>query len=415
MVNTHVKTSISSQMKSDQLLVSNFGKQRSKALQAWNKSDKPLSWADTDSAESGAYMQLLLILHDDPRSRPTELKKSRESLSYQQLAKLFSNIVRRQKAVAPVSHNGSFFHALPLSFSKIRNMVPSSENDDDSDSVVISIFSKILKKMGIHFVPWHKCERDDTRATAVQPDWWLIVKASPLAELNNSLPKEPQEVHAEVANEIMSSNPNAPWTLSTKLQDMGPLWMKYTLPTDWSLSAASLPATNPGNPVHYIKATYEYVESHFDGRIWWHHLALVWGILWSKIVPFVFSPRSPSVGPGDLNDEIRALRWLQGTSKYHGGCSNPVPFITMVSTTIFALLDSNSPLSIRATQNKNSFGKGWTTKHGLLQRHVAVCWDLIKAKPFRKQRNKCDKLDQDRCCKGQQSSCFESSKVQKKL
>jgi hypothetical protein len=35
-----------------------------------------------------------------------------------------------------------------------------------------------------------------------------------------------------------------------------------------------------------------------------------------------------------------------------------------VSTTIFALLDSNSPLSKRAAQNKNAFGDPWTSKHG---------------------------------------------------
>ena len=363
LIAAHVKNNIALQIKSDQQLISSHGKARKAALQAWLKSDKPLSWVAADSRNSGAYLQLITILNSDPRSAPEELQKSPDLCSSQQVAKLIYQISKRDKPTAPVSPTGSFFPALPLAFTRIRNSLPHSDNPD---TPIIPIFAKMLTKMNIHFIPWHKCESQNTRAYVVQPNWWLFIKSSPMAQINQQLPKQPEEVHAEVADHAMSTDPNAPWSLPQNLQDMGPLWNKYSLPSDWSLNAASLPASCPGHANHYVRATYEYVEAHYDGRIWWHHLALVWGILFSKVTPYVFAPRDDTpLTNGLLDDQIHRLPWQKRTFQNHGGVSVPLPFITMVSTTILALLDSNSPLSVRASQNKNALGNHWTAKHGM--------------------------------------------------
>jgi hypothetical protein len=369
LINAHVKSSISNQIRSDQQHISKYGKARQAALKEWNKSDSPFSWAAANLNHAGSYVHLLILLKEDHRSRPSELQKSPESYTYIQLAKRLCNISAMLNPVAPVSLSGSFFTALPLAIKRIRSTLPLSGSTDPG-SYVISIYAKVLKKMNIHFIPWHKCEmRVVNRAYAVQPDWWMMLKACPMAEMEKTLPKEPQDAHAELANHIMNTDPNAPWSLPPHLDDMGTLWDKYTLPSDWSLDAASLPSSPPGHPNYYVRETYEYVENNYNGRIWWHHLALVWGILFSKITPFVFGPKNPALGSRDLDREIRALPWSKTTSQNHGGCSNPVPFITMISTTIFALLDSASPLSVRAAQNKNAFGNAWTSKHGVSSSH----------------------------------------------
>jgi hypothetical protein len=41
----------------------------------------------------------------------------------------------------------------------------------------------------------------------------------------------------------------------------------------------------------------------------------VWGILFSKITPFVFGPKNPGLGSCDLVTEIHALPWSKTTSK----------------------------------------------------------------------------------------------------
>jgi hypothetical protein len=399
LISAHVKKSIAVQIKSDQQVISSHGKARKAALQHWIKSDQPLSWTPNNSRSSGAYMLLITILHSDPYSKPSDLQKSLESYSYTHVAKLMCNISKKGKPVAPVTPNGSFFPCLPLALARIQNSLPFCENESP-EAPVIAIFSKMLSKLKIHFIPWHKCETQNSHAYVVQANWWMMIKASPMAELSQQLPKKPEEVHAEITDHVMAADPNAPWSLPRLLQDMGPLWRKYTLPSDWSLDAASIPSSIPGSENHYVRATYEYVEAQYNGRLWWHHLSLVWGILFSKITPYVFAPRgNVPLTTAPLNDQIHGLKWERGTSKNHGGCSMPLPFVTMVSTTILALLDSSSPLSKRIAENKNALGKPWTTKHGMSQsRNLMVSQSLMTCL-FREQGNTCGQPDTHRRCR----------------
>jgi hypothetical protein len=363
LVTAHVRNNINTQLKSGRSIVAAHGKARKKALNLWLKSDKPLSWNKGKSESSGAYLQLLIILNEDPNTRPTALRKAPESYTYLQLAAGFYNASDKKKAVAPICGNGAFFPSLSLGFTRIRKLVSTFDKPDDN--IIIAIFAKMMKTLDIHFVPWHVSDKATSRAYVVRADWWMMLKAGPVEDINKYLPEEQEDEHAEVADHVQLMDPDAPWSLCDKLEDMGPLWNKVTLPSDWSLEAASLPATRKGDPNHYVTATYEYVLNSYDGRIWWHHMGLVWGILFSKITPYVFPPKMPRLGNGPLNDEVRKLPWLKGTSENHGGCSVGFPFITMVSTTIIALLDSRSPLSIRASENKHALGKPWTTKHGM--------------------------------------------------
>jgi hypothetical protein len=361
LVTAHVKKGISTQIKSDLRFISSHGKARRTALNAWNKSDQPLSWSSQDSHTGGGYAQLMTILNSDPSSPATALQTSPVQCSYSEIASLLYGISVKKQTMAPVWRYGIFFPALLLAVGRIKRTLPPSEGH----APVVSVLAKMLRRMKIHFIPWHKCDRKDTRAFAVHPEWWLMVKATPAADINRCLPKAPEKANEEAAERIKCADPSAPWELPTKLQEMGLLWNKYLLPTDWSLDAASLPSSNPAKANHYVKETYEYVESHYDGSIWWHHMSFVWGYLFSKMVPYVFLDRGCiDLHHGPLDDQIHSLPWIRRTSQNHGGCSMPGPFITMVSTTIFALLDANSPLRIRATKNRNALGSHWTSKHG---------------------------------------------------
>ena len=277
---------------------------------------------------------------------------------------MYQSVIRSSpRCFAPMTNNGVFFPALQIAISRIQKTLPCSV---EQRHAIVAVFAKMLMKMKIHFVPWCKSDRQNSRAVIARADWWMIIKATPMAEITRHLPKEPEQVNEEVAVHIMSRDRNAPWSLPDKLQDMGALWNKYLLPTDWSLEAASLPPSSPGQENHYIRETYEYVQANYNGRIWWHHLAFVWGYLFSKVPPYVFPPRGNVTLHGrDLDAQIHALPWLERSSKNHGGCSDPLPFVTMMSTAIFALLDTNSPLNIRAAKHKNAFGKPWSNKHGM--------------------------------------------------
>jgi hypothetical protein len=363
LVYSHVKNSINTQMLSETSFIAKHGKARKKALGLWLKSDKPLSWNKDKTDSHGAYLQLLIILNEDPNTRPSGLRKAPESYTYLQLAAGFLKACDKNKAFAPISGNGAFLPSLSLGFTRIRRLISTFNKPDDN--IIIAVFAKMMKTLNIHFVPWHVSDKSTSRAYIVRADWWMMLKAGPVEDINKFLPEEPEDEHAEVADHVQLMDPDAPWSLCDCLTDMGPLWNKVTLPSDWTLEAASLPATRKGDSNHYVTATYEYVLNSYDGRIWWHHMALVWAILFSKITPYVFSPKTPQLGNGPLIEEVRRLPWVKGTSENHGGCAVGLPFITMLSTTIIALLDSRSPLSIRAGENKHALGKPWTTKHGM--------------------------------------------------
>ena len=343
------------------------GKARKQALQLWSKCDKPLSWGSDPQSPSDTYRQLLVILNDDRQGQLATLKTSPETYTYLDLAKHFINIIQKRKVVAPVSPHGSFFPSLGLAMTRIHKTISSDE--DNSYQSVITVFAKMLKKMDIHFVPWHKADRPNSRAYVVQGDWWLMLKPGSSAQINQRAHPEPAALHADLASQAHRENKHAPWSLPDKLQDMGPLWQKTVLPSDWSLQYASLSNTQAGHKNHYVKDTYEYVQNFYDGEIWWHHLALICGILFSKITPYVFAPTAPiftkaiDTGP-QLIAEVRKLAWLQTKSEHHRGITSSQPFVTMISTTIIALLDDGSPLKQRMVKMNNALGDGWTTKHG---------------------------------------------------
>jgi hypothetical protein len=362
-VRTSIKTQLRSLDRSDQRL----GKARKSALKQWCTSDKPLSWGSDAQSTSDTYRQLLIILNDKSEAQAPLLKTSPESYTYMDLARRFINMSQKKKAVAPVSSQGSFFPSLGLAIEKIQRCLTS--NNDETYELVINLFGKMLKKMDIHFVPWHKADRNNTRAYVVQGDWWLMLKPGSSAQINRRIRKDPDDLHADVANQAHRDDKHAPWNLATTLQEMGPLWKKVVLPSEWDLKHASLAGTQPGHKNHYVKETYEYVRNIYDGEIWWHHMALIWGILFSKIIPYLFMSEASMLtstvhsGP-QLIADVRKLAWLKTRSESHKGLTNPQPFVTMLPTAIIALLDCASPLRQRMGKNKDALGDGWTAKHG---------------------------------------------------
>jgi hypothetical protein len=151
----------------------------------------------------------------------------------------------------------------------------------------------------------------------------------------------------------------APWEIPHELQGMGQLWQKKVRPQQWSLGQASLPGSG------YVLETYRYVDAKFSGDIWWHHMAQVWAVLFSRITPYLFRDRTVTidgVGETEITKQIRNMEWVDPKSDKQKGCTIGLPYITMLSTFIIALLDKSSPLW---NEFKNfGFGGAWSDKHG---------------------------------------------------
>ena len=67
------------------------------------------------------------------------------------------------------------------------------------------------------------------------------------------------------------------------------------LPCDWDISHASLGNLQKKKDAAYVCNIYDFVEANYDGTRWIHHLALIMGILFSRIVPYVFWPKEEKI------------------------------------------------------------------------------------------------------------------------
>jgi hypothetical protein len=68
-------------------------------------------------------------------------------------------------------------------------------------------------------------------------------------------------------------------------------------------------------------------QPYYDGNIWWHHMAFVWALLWSRVTPFVFVEKSGPINgrnSTELTAAVRKLRWVEGASKSHKGVTDSV-------------------------------------------------------------------------------------------
>lgn len=347
-----------------------LAQRRKGALKLWEKHDYPLTWNLSNSTRRGCYHHLLEILNDNPnKDCLPSLQHSSDRLTYNQLA---SSLVAfatsdRQQVMAPIASNGYFAHALPLAVKQMERFKPVNTTLVE---FARDIFASMFRKLEIHFLPWHRdAAAHGGRPRAVQADWWMVIDRADCS--GSSVPADHRvtQTSTMVALSVAAEDPSAPWRISGKLRDMGSLWKKTTRPEDWSLKRASL-----GN-VDYISETYHYVDRKYTGTNWTHHMAMIWAILFSRVVPYVTHDNTlgykNSSSAKEATRIVRDMPWKKAEENRRG-VKDRGPYIVMMSTAIMALRDPQSPLSVRARKNKDALGKPWTDKHGMRIGHSYV-------------------------------------------
>lgn len=331
--------------------------------------DKPLSYGDGKSNARGGYQCLLVILDEDPRNPITELKTSPDRYSHEQIARI---IYRCGTSVPttitnPLMRKGAFLPALGLGFARIHDNKGPIRDDI---LLVVALMERMMRKMEIHIVPWAKGDQVTNRASPTRGDWWLKIRYTGSSNAQKQLHEDPANQQVIQVQHALDRNTDAPWSMPGLLKDMGPLWTKCRLPSQWGLEHASLPGTQSGDENHYMKETYEYVKDEYDGNIWWHHMGLVWALMFSRMAPYLCVPKNIKLQESQsiprMSQEIQQLSWVKSVSKSHRGMTSPMPFITMMSTTIISLLDARSPLRRRMADNNSNMGAVWTKKHGIV-------------------------------------------------
>ncbi len=341
--------------------------ERKKMLTSWEKDEFPLTW-NSSNCQKGSYNKLLIILNKDTSKQTLpSLQHSSVQLSYHELGALLVKLAKSPStsaARAPIKSKGFFSYALQMAYVQMKHQTPDHTNHED---FATEIFATMLKKMEIHFVPWN-CDpsgRPGPNPSKVDPEWWMIIDRTK-PHLNVPIPQSIAESSRAVALEVATANVSATWSIPAKLHQMQDLWKKTCRPDDWNIEHASLQDTGAGDNYKYVAETYEYVDNIFDCSKWQHHMALVWAILFSRVAPNISYRKADSKpkdqSEGAITKKIRDLPWVLPASKHRKGIKSPKPFVTMVSTTIIALRDPQSPLYQQAGA-RNGFGKEWSEKH----------------------------------------------------
>jgi hypothetical protein len=322
-------------------------------LVKWQKLEEPFSWGSQGSKETYQTLVQLLQSPDDNETNP--LKESSQDMTYVQLA---THLVewglryaeKEPEIKAPLVKNGICSMSLRMTAPLTLAMLGSKHE-------TINIWSATLEKLKICFLPWR---RNGGNAYLTTHTSWLYIQKSTMMMNPNRKPEAAQEIAIAAANQDRS----APWKVPQLIGQMGPFWEKNVLPDEWDIKNATL--TNHEDH-RYVSQTYEWVRDNFDGAKTTHRLGIVLAIMVSALLPNINWDKNlpntlltPNMTTVELTKKLRdELPWIKGT---HKGISDKRPYITMMSTAIISLLESDSPLR-KYVDDKKSLGSPWTDKH----------------------------------------------------
>jgi hypothetical protein len=370
LVERGIRPSIKQQLRSP-LPVSEYGRQRQIAFNQWRGSARPLSFGDEQGTN---YALLLSSLCETVEDNAANSCKVSETFTYLRLAGLMIKTVTDGGPVAaPVQKHGSFIEALRIAVTEIRSLF--EIHDNDQEGVVQGLLAMTLKLLQIHFIPWHAPSRNSryTRVLVSHRYWMTIDRTNPASSSSlqgsSSRLRINERRTRQVAAETVMTHLSSDWSVPETLSHMADYLDKTVLPVQWAIEFASLGRKTPPPDSLYVHETYKWVEENYRGNYWRHHMALVWSILVTAVLPRIYIPDAaraqvlPSHSGTEAMEIIRNWRWVgnPGTKK---GLKQPEPFITMVTAYIMALLDQSSPLMVGFKKRKG-LGNPWTSKHGM--------------------------------------------------
>ena len=143
-------------------------------------------------------MHLMTILSEDHERPIKQLQHADEQWGYEQLARHFWAIGTSETArpSAPVTKNGAFPSALGVAIRYIKGRCKAGV---DGDMWMINIFASMMRRMSIHFVPWHKnANAGGSRPRAVQADVWMIIRQAGPSRGGGQKTREDEEMMDEV-------------------------------------------------------------------------------------------------------------------------------------------------------------------------------------------------------------------------
>ena len=308
------------------------------------------------------------------------LAKPKSSMTYHEFGYRFYAMGRRSNPDAigaPLRPKGPTASLLPLA---VKRLVAIGSCTTATESMYVTdIFAHCASVMRIHFIPWHSGSLTGQRRTLLpRHDHWLIldkargkIPATAIAVVKKANPTSASQQGSQY---MTTNNSNTPWTAHAPLSEIPNMKKKINLPYDWSQENASIKQAKKTKG-QMIQKTYQWFEDNYDGRQWKHKLAIVFAILFSRIIPNVYTDPDErgevkdammtTENVEELTSLVRRLSWVD-TKRASGskGSATRLPFVTTVSTYILAMMDERSPVRVDMQAKKGVVDASWSHKHG---------------------------------------------------
>jgi hypothetical protein len=341
-----------------------WAQRRLGALKIWRKHKTPLSY--------DALEHLTEAVVRDPRAVGSGLPMYSVDLMdhkvFGSLLTSYTSVLAKTSVKPPLSSEGSLRHVLPVALGFIHGLSNHSD-PKEQDAFAAKVIAYVAHDRKICHIPWSSPERTEAggvRRKVVFNYWRTLSTArqsvsQPFTSMGARATSPPLSPAKASAKRALMNDVNGEWDGSMlKVSELHSILHKRTLPTDWQIANLNLPDG-------YVKDTYHWVQTHIDFSKPVHQLALLVGILFSKVSPQVGYPDNTatmlrSLPPAKLTARIRQTEWIY-PSRRSRASQDVSTNMMMLATTIIALAEPSSPLNRFADNNGAALGTQWTGKH----------------------------------------------------
>ncbi|CCM06536.1 uncharacterized protein FIBRA_08809 [Fibroporia radiculosa] len=277
---------------------------------------------------------------------------------------------------APLISRGGSIAVLQAAVELIHAYVPPALEGLQHEQWCIDVLLIAARGLQICYVPWSPPNPQGAgrRSSKVVWNYWKNVSKadrSPrptlIDQIEHAFALGPSQRGKEAAFNAAMASSQSPWDVaSIRLSELGHYLNRQVLPTEMKFSYANIAQQDTG----YCSQTYRWVLAHFDFGKPLHQLALICGIVMSKVAPNVFYTTQddplhipPTMTPDEVTSFIVDAPWITNTTRK--GAKDGGPFVIMFTVLIISLLEPASPLYRQyvATGKRHGLGGAWTKKH----------------------------------------------------
>jgi hypothetical protein len=345
-----------------------WAEQRLSALQAWKKTQHPLSYDALD------ILSKLVAATEDQHTGDVPLHPPTD-ISHKAFATHLVNFddSKPNPCYPPIIHDGSLRTVLPIGIQYIKQSSAQEEPTAQSTFAIdlITYVSKLTNIFNVKRIPWTvpNTQQPGRRSRMIVLSSWMrltsadVMTPQKLKQCWRGAPP-PESPTRLSARQAAFDDPHNEWSFSVlRISEYYKVLHKRSPPTEWKPDAVKFPSTSEA----HVKETYDWVATNIDLNNPIHHLAIIVGMLFAKCLPDIAYDKAAEAAlkkqrDGRLTVAIQNTHWSPQPRRRCGQDTGLC--FTMFATAMIALIEPSSPLQTYSRQHNNALGQSWTTKHG---------------------------------------------------